>query len=84
MPNLKNKTGAAFVSKFLYENRHELSTLCKVSKDTNINYFQQKPKNEKKFHDKKRRKIPKKIYLDATNDGKKIRKRRKKKKIFAQ
>ncbi len=52
---MKNKAGAAFVSKFLYENRHELSTLCKVSKDTNINYFQQKPKNEKKFPDKKKK-----------------------------
>ena len=83
MPNLKNKTGAAFVSKFLYENRHELSTLCKVSKDTNINYFQQKPKNEKKFHDKKRKKIPKKIYLDQTNDGKKKSEREERRKKYS-
>ncbi len=69
--NLKNKTGSAFVSKFLYENRQELSTLCKVSKDSNNNFFQEKPKNEKRFHDKKRRKIKKKIYLDEKIDGKK-------------
>ena len=68
--NLKNKTGSAFVSKFLYENRQELSTLCKVSKDSNINFMQGKPKNDKRFHDKKRRKIKRKIYLDEINEGK--------------
>ena len=68
--NLKNKTGSAFVSKFLYENRQELSTLCKVSKDSNINFLQGKPKNDKRFHDKKRKKIKRKIYLDEINEGK--------------
>ena len=62
--NLKNKTGSAFVAKFLYENRQELSNLCKASKDSNYNFFQEKPKNEKRFLDKKRRKIKRKFGLE--------------------
>jgi hypothetical protein len=69
--NLKNKTGSAFVAKFLYENRQELSNLCKASKDSNYNFFQEKPKNEKRFLDKKRRKIKRKLYLDEINEGEK-------------
>ena len=65
--NLKNKTGSAFVSKFLYDNRQELSNLCNISKAQNLNFFQDKQKSEKRFLDKKRRKIKKKINRDEIN-----------------
>ena len=80
--NLKNKTGSAFVSKFLYKHRQELSTLCKVSKDSNINFFQGKSNTEKIFNDKKRRKIKRKIYLDAINEGKKKLEREERRKKY--
>ena len=48
--NLKNKTGSAFVSKFLYENRQELSELSKSSKDSNITPLQEKTKNAWKIY----------------------------------
>ena len=65
--NLKNKTGSAFVSKFLYDNRIELSNLCKLNKDSNINFLKGKKKSEKRFLEKKRRKIKKKINRDEIN-----------------
>ena len=72
--NLKNKTGSAFVSKFLYENRQELSNLCKHS-------VEEKPKIQKRFLEKKRRKIKKKIYLDGNNkEEKKLEKEERRKK----
>ena len=82
--NLKNKTGSAFVAKFLYENRQELSELCKLSKESNIKPFQEKTKNEKRFLDKKRRKIKRKINLDEINDvdRKLEREERRKKYLF--
>ena len=61
--NLKNKTGSAFVYKFLYDHRVELSNLCTTSKYSNINYFEEKPKIEKRFLEKKRRKVKRKNYL---------------------
>ena len=61
--NLKNKTGSAFVYKFLYDHRNELSNLCTTSKYSNINYFEEKPKIEKRFLKKKRRKVERKNYL---------------------
>ena len=61
--NLKNKTGSAFVYKFLYDHRVELSSLCTTSKYSNINYFEEKPKIEKRFLEKKRRKVKRKNYL---------------------
>ena len=80
--NLKNKTGSAFVAKFLYENRQELSNLCKASKDSNYNFFQEKPKNEKRFLDKKRRKIKRKLYLDEINEGEKKLEREERRKKY--
>jgi hypothetical protein len=72
--NLKNKTGSAFVSKFLYENRQELSNLCKHSEE-------EKPKIQKRFLEKKRRKIKKKLYLDGNNkEEKKLEKEERRKK----
>ena len=68
--NLKNKTGSAFVSKFLYDNRQELSNLCSISKVSNLNFFQENQKNEKRFLDKKRR-IKRKNYLNGIIDGEK-------------
>jgi hypothetical protein len=61
--NLKNKTGSAFVYKFLYDHRNELSNLCTTSKYSNINYFEEKPKIEKRFLKKKRGKVERKKYL---------------------
>ena len=61
--NLKNKTGSAFVYKFLYDHRNELSNLCTTSKYSNINYFEEKPKIEKRFLKKKRGKVERKNYL---------------------
>lgn len=60
--NLKNKTGSAFVSKFLYDNRQELSDLFNLSKASNLNFFQDNQNNEKRFLYKKRRKMKRKIY----------------------
>ena len=81
--NLKNKTGSAFVAKFLYENRDELSNLCKLSKDSNVNFAHEKSKNEKRFLDKKRRKR-RKIYLDGINEGeKKIEREERRKKYLS-
>lgn len=80
--NLKNKTGSAFVAKFLYENRDELSNLCKLSKDSKVNFTHEKSKNEKRFLDKKRRK-KRKIYLDGINEGeKKIQREERRKKYL--
>lgn len=59
--NLKNKTGSAFVYKYLYDHRNELSNLCTAS--SNNNYLEEKPKIEKRFYEKKRRKIKRKNYL---------------------
>ena len=82
--NLKNKTGSAFVAKFLYENRQELSELCKLSKDSNIKPFQEKTKNEKRFLDKKRRKIKRKINLDEINKvDKKLKREERRKKYLS-
>ena len=82
--NLKNKTGSAFVSKFLYENRQELSELSKSSKDSNIKPLQEKTKNEKRFLDKKRRKIKRKIHLNEINDGdKKLEREERRKKYLS-
>ena len=36
--------------------------ICNLSKFTNLNFFQEKQKNEKRFLDKKRRKIKRKIF----------------------
>ena len=58
--NLKNKTGSAFVSKFLYDNRIELSNLCKLNKDSNINFLKGKKKVKKDFLKKKEEKLKKK------------------------
>ena len=80
--NLKNKTGSAFVSKFLYDNREELSNLCNLSKVQNLNFFQEKQKNEKRFLDKKRRKIKRKIYLDGINEGEKKLEREERRKKY--
>ena len=75
--NLKNKTGSAFVSKFLYENRMELSNLCKSTRE-------EKPKIQKKFLEKKRKKIKKQIYIGKKNkEEKKLEKEEKKKKYLA-
>ena len=74
--NLKNKTGSAFVSKFLYENREELSHLCKSFKE-------EKPTIQKRFLEKKRRKIKKKLYLDEINEeGKKLEREERRKKYL--
>ena len=82
--NLKNKTGSAFVAKFLYDNKEELSNLCKFSRDINIQNLQEKPKSEQRFIDKKRRKIKRKIYLDGINEGeKKLEKEERRKKYLA-
>ena len=82
--NLKNKTSSAFISKFLYENRIELSNLCKLSKDSNINFFQGKTKSEKRFLDRKRRKIKKKIYSDEINkEEKKLEREERRKKYLS-
>jgi len=79
--NLKNKTGSAFVYKFLYEHRNELSNLCATSKYSNINYFEEKPKIEKRFLKKKREKVERKnrlIGIDREEKGaKNIEKREK-------
>ena len=80
--NLKNKTGSAFVSKFLYDNRKELSNLCNLSKVQNLNAFQEKQKNDKGFFDKKRRKIKRKIYLDGINEGEKKLEREERRKKY--
>ena len=80
--NLKNKTGSAFVAKFLYENRQELSELCKLSKDSNFKAFQEKTKNEKRFLDKKRRKLKRKIILDEINEGEKKLEREERRKKY--
>ena len=80
--NLKNKTGSAFVSKFLYENRQELSNLCKLSKDSNLNFLQPKSKSEKRFLDKKRRKLKKKFYFDEINQGEKKLEREERRKKY--
>jgi hypothetical protein len=80
--NLKNKTGSAFVSKFLYDNRQELSNLCNLSKVQNLNFFQEKPKSEKRFLDKKRRKIKRKIFLDGINEGEKELEREERRKKY--
>ena len=80
--NLKNKTGSAFVAKFLYENRQELSELCKLSKDSNFKAFQEKTKNEKRFLDKKRRKLKRKINLDEINEGEKKLEREERRKKY--
>ena len=69
--NLKNKTGSAFVSKFLYDNRNELSNLCRLNKNSNINFLKGKIKSEKRFLEKKRRKIKKKINTEENNQGEK-------------
>ena len=75
--NLKDKTSSAFVSKFLYDNRQELSNLCNLSKVTNLNFFQEKQKNKKRFLDKKRRKIKRKIF-----EGEKKLERKKRRKKY--
>lgn len=80
--NLKNKTGSAFVSKFLYDNRQELSNLYNLSKDSNINLFQEKQKNEKRFLDKKRKKIKRKIYIDEIIEGEKKLEREERRKKY--
>ena len=80
--NLKNKTGSAFVSKFLYDNRIELSNLCKLNKDSNINFLKGKIKSEKRFLQKKRRKIKKKIYTDEINQGEKKLEREERRKKY--
>ena len=67
--NLKNKTGSAFVAKFLYEHRQELSELGKLAYYPNINLSLEKQKNEKKYIEKKRRKIKRKVFLDGINEG---------------
>ena len=75
--NLKNKTGSAFVSKFLYENREELSHLCKPSEE-------EKVKIQKKFLEKKRKKIKKKLYLAPTNkEEKRLQREERRKKNLA-
>lgn len=83
--NLKNKTGSAFVYKFLYEHRNELSSFCTASKYSNINYFEEKPKIEKRFLKKKRRKVERKSYsigIDKEEKGtKNLEKREKDKEI---
>ena len=80
--NLKNKTGSAFVSKFLYDNRIELSNLCKLNNDSNINFLKGKIKSEKRFLEKKRRKIKKKIYIDVINQGEKKLEREERRKKY--
>ena len=75
--NLKNKTGSAFVSKFLYENREELSHLCKPSEE-------EKVKIQKKFLEKKRKKTKKKLYLAPTNkEEKRLQREERRKKNLA-
>ena len=75
--NLKNKTGSAFVSRFLYENREELSHLWKPSEE-------EKVKIQKRFLEKKRKKIKKKLYLDSTNkEEKRLQREERRKKNLA-
>ena len=82
--NLKNKTGSAFVAKFLYENRKELSELEKSDYYSNINFSLEKQKKEKKFIEKKRKKIKRKILLDEINEGeRKLQKEERKKRYLA-
>lgn len=69
--NLKNKTGSAFVAKFLYENREELTNLCKLSKGPNINFYEEKPKISKRLLDKKRKKIKRKNHFSEINEEEK-------------
>ena len=80
--NLKNKTVSAFVSNFLYDNRIEFLNLCKLNKDSNINFLKGKIKGEKRFLKKKRRKIKKKIYADEINQGEKKLEREERRKII--
>ena len=65
--NLKNKTGSAFVYKFLYDHRYELSNLCTNTKYSKSKYFEEKPKIEKKFLEKKREKVGRKKNLIGIN-----------------
>ena len=82
--NLKNKTGSAFVSKFLYDNRIELSNLSKISKESNVRFLKGKIKNEKRFLERKRRKIKKNIYIKEINQGeKKLEKEERRKKYLS-
>lgn len=70
--NLKNKTGSAFVSKFLYENKNELSKLYKNSTSIKaISDIEEKiPSIRKKFLNHKRtRNKNKRIYLTKTRKG---------------
>ena len=81
--NLKNKTGSAFVSKFLYDNRNELSNLCRLNKNSNINFLKGKIKSEKRFLEKKRRKIKKKINTEEIYQGEKKLEREERRKKYS-
>ena len=68
--NLKNKTGSAFVYKFLYDHRNELSNLSTNTKYSNSKYFEEKPKIEKKFLEKKREKVERKNLIGINKEEK--------------